>query len=396
VGSKVRRLTKLAVLGLLGFVLILIGSGLAYRVYRHHEIAKATVIDTSKGIDESLFVKIGGIDQWVTFRGQERENPALLLLHGGPGVATSPYPRDVIFDWTKDFTLVQWDQRGAGKTYGKSGPLAAGVTIDQMSADGIEVAEFARQRLHKQKVILLGLSWGTILGVHMAKVRPDFFYAYVGTGQMVNEREGEAIVYRQVLDKARARNDRKAIKELQDIGPPPYDSQEKLAVQRKWGRAYEPGAPSNLSLIGTILFESPASFKDVKDYIAGVVDSQNHFFGENMSGPLNAVDLRALGTDFTIPIFVFDGAEDDVAPVRLAKAYIDSIVAPEKGFVAIPGAGHTALNTKSDEFLRLMDRWVRPLAIESQSAHATLNTTGPIQQEGQSVARLPRIRPEKF
>ena len=374
--SKLWRLTKLTFLTLLGIVLVLAGTGIAYRAYEHHRIAKATVIDAAKGIDEGRFVRIGGIDQWITFRGRDRENPALLLLHGGPGVAISPYPRDVIFSWTKDFTLVQWDQRGAGKTFGRSGPLAPDVTIEQMVADGLEVAEFVRRKLHKQKIVLLGLSWGTILGIHMVKARPDLFYAYVGTGQMVNEQEGEAMAYSQVLDKARARSDRNAVKELEAIGRPPYDSQEKLGVQRKWGRAYEPGAPSNWRLIWTILFESPASFRDVKDYTAGVVDSQNHFFGQNMSGPLNAVDLRTLGLNFGVPIFVFQGAEDDVAPVRLAQAYVNSMVAPQKQFVAITGAGHTALNTKSDEFLTLMDRLVRPLAIESQ-VQGQLSTSSP-------------------
>jgi pimeloyl-ACP methyl ester carboxylesterase len=231
-----------------------------------------------------------------------------------------------------------------------------------MALDGVEVTEFLCQKLHKQKIILLGLSWGTIIGIQMAKARPDLFYAYVGTGQMVNEREGEAIVYAQVLDKARARGDHKAISELEEIGPPPYDSQSKLAVQRKWGRAYEAGAQSNLGLASAVLFESSASLQDVRDYVAGVISSQDHFFGETMSGPLASVDLRAVGTDFAIPVFVFQGAEDDVAPAPLAKAYVESITAPQKQFVAIPGAGHTALNTKSDEFLKLLLRWVRPLA----------------------------------
>ncbi len=365
-GKRIWRATKLTLLGLFVLIFVLIGSGLAYRAYRHHEIAKATVIDTSKGIDEAGFVKIGGIEQWMTIRGQDRENPVVLLLHGGPGLAMSPYPRDVIFDWTKDFTLVQWDQRGAGRTYGRSGPLDPGVTIDRMSMDGVEVAEFVRQKLNKQKIILVGLSWGTVMGIQMAKARPDLFYAYVGTGQIVSEPEGEALVYAQVLNKARARGDTKAISELEKIGPPPYNSQTKLAVQRKWGRAYEPGAQSNLSLACTVLFESSASLQDVRDYVAGVIDSQNHFFGEDMSGPFASVDLRTLGTDFAIPMFVFQGAEDDFTPTRLAKAYVDSITASQKQFIAIPDAGHTALNTRSDEFLRLLDQWVRPLATTTE------------------------------
>jgi pimeloyl-ACP methyl ester carboxylesterase len=359
---KIWKAAKLAGLTLLALLVVLVAGGLAYRARCHHQIARSTTIDPVKGVDQALFVRIGGIDQWIAIRGQDRDNPVLLLLHGGPGVALSPYPRDVIFNWTKDFTLVEWDQRGAGKTYGRSGPLAPGVTIERMAEDGIEVAEFLGQRLHKQKVIVVGLSWGTILGVHMAKQRPDLFYAYVGTGQMVNEREAEPLDYRSVLDKARARGDRRATSELQSIGPPPYSTQGKLGVQRKWARAYEPGTQSSLDLLRTILFDSNATPGELRDYIRGIVDSQDHFFGEDMTGPLNSVDLTALA-DFAIPFFVFQGADDDIAPASLARAYLARITAPQKQFVAIAGAGHTALNTRSDEFLRLLDDRVRPLAL---------------------------------
>jgi pimeloyl-ACP methyl ester carboxylesterase len=364
VGRRMWRVMKRALLILLGLFLALICGGFACREYRHRQIAKATVINPATGIDEAMFVRIGGIDQWITIRGQERDNPVLLFLHGGPGVATSPYPRDVLFDWTKDFTLVQWDQRGSGKTYGRSGPLAADVTIDRMAQDGVEVAEFLRQHLDKKKIILLGLSWGTTLGVHMAKERPDLFYAYVGTGQMVNAAEAERITYRQVLDKARARGDHQAVRELEQIGPPPYSSQAAMGVQRKWGRAYEPGLPSNLSMILTVLFDSDLGFGGLRDYIRGIVNSQDHFIGVAADGPDTKVDLPALGTDFAIPMFVFEGAEDDVAPAGPAKAYVDSMVAPRKQFVAIANAGHTAMYTRSDEFLRLLVERVRPLAIE--------------------------------
>ena len=116
--SKIWRLARLAVFGLFVLVVLLIGGGLAFRAYRHSVLAKATVIDPLHGIDDALFTKIGGIDQWIRIRGQNRDNPVLLLLHGGPGIALSPLPRDFLFSWTRDFTIVLWDQRGAGKTFG--------------------------------------------------------------------------------------------------------------------------------------------------------------------------------------------------------------------------------------------------------------------------------------
>jgi len=370
-------LIKRALLSLLVLLLLLVSSGFAYRAYRRHEIARVTTIDPSKGIDQAMFVRIGGIDQWISIRGQDRDNPILLLLHGGPGVATSPYPRNVLFGWTRDFTLVQWDQRGSGKTYGKSGPLGAGVTIDRMAQDGVELAQFLRQHLHKPRIIVLGLSWGSVLGVRMAKMRPDLLYAYVGTGQMVSEPDAEPRDYAQVLQKARDRNDRQAIADLEKIGPPPYATQAKLGVQRKWARAYEPGAQSNWDILYMALFESDASFRDLRDYARGIADSQDHFFGEDMSGPSAKVDLRDLGTDFAVPMFVFQGAEDDVAPAELAGTYVNGLTAPQKEFVAIEGAGHTAMYTKSDEFLKLLVERVRPLAIEAESPSGAIQQQAP-------------------
>jgi hypothetical protein len=101
------RVTKVLVLSFLGLALASLASAFVYRAYRQHEIAKTTAIDSANGIDEALFTRIGGIDQWISIRGQRRDNPVLLILHGGPGFALSPVPRNGFFDWTKDFTLVQ-------------------------------------------------------------------------------------------------------------------------------------------------------------------------------------------------------------------------------------------------------------------------------------------------
>lgn len=365
--AKIWKLTKLIVLGLLGLILVLVGSGLVYRAYRQHLIAKTLTIDAPNGINEGMFVKIGGIDQWITIRGQNRDNPVLLVLHGGPGAATSPLAPNFL-GWERDFTLVQWDQRGAGKTFGKSGPLEPVVTIDRMAQDGVELAELLRQHLHKDRVILLGWSWGSILGVEMAKERPDLFYAYVGTGQIVNVRKNYAFGYARLLDEARARGDRRAIGDLEAIGPPPYDSIRKLGVHTRQALAYEAGAPSTLDTLGAILVAPGYTLRDFRDWVTGFNASQYHFFGGTMSGPLMDVDLPALGTDFAIPIFVFQGAGDGIAPAELAKEYVDSITAPRKQFIAIAGAGHVAMMARSDEFLRLLDQWVRPLAMKQELA----------------------------
>jgi len=335
-----------------------VAGGCAYRAYRHHQIDRATAIDPVIGVDEALFAPIGGIDQWMTIRGQNRANPVLLLLHGGPGLALSPVPRSMFATWTRDFTLVQWDQRGAGRTYGRSGPLGADVTIARMAMDGVEVAEFLRGHLHAPKILIVAVSWGSILGVHMVRMRPDLFSAFVGTGQVVNHREGKAIAYWQLLAEARTRLDRRAIEELETNGPPPYPSMAKATVHTKWANSYEPGAPSRWDALRMVLFESDAGPGDLRDYARGLRDSDDHFREEG-----DAVDVRSLGTTFDVPFFVFQGAADNVAPPSLASAYVEAITAPHKEFVAIADAGHNVAATRSSEFLALLRERVRPFAL---------------------------------
>jgi pimeloyl-ACP methyl ester carboxylesterase len=158
--------------------------------------ARDYAIATPNGIDEARYVKVGGIQQWITIRGEDRNNPVLLFLHGGPGDATNPWGYAGFRLWLKHFTVVQWDQRGAGRTFGKNrdAPPQA-ITIARMTQDGVELADVLRKQLRKDKIILVGHSWGSILGVHMVKARPDLFYAFVGTGQVADPATSYTVAY---------------------------------------------------------------------------------------------------------------------------------------------------------------------------------------------------------
>jgi len=138
----------------------------------------------------SGFVSIGGIEQWVTIKGQNRDNPVVLILHGGPGAAFSPFDDSAFGKWRQKFTVVQWDQRGAGPNVWEERTVyRIPMKIDRMVKDGIELSEFLiAHLLHKDKIVIFGGSWGSILGVYMARSRPYLFYAYVGTAQIVDKR----------------------------------------------------------------------------------------------------------------------------------------------------------------------------------------------------------------
>jgi pimeloyl-ACP methyl ester carboxylesterase len=335
----------------------------------HPALPQNTAAQTSSApalewIREEMFVRIGGIDQWITIKGDDRNNPVVLFLHGGPGDALSPFADAMYAGWEKNFTLVQWDQRGAGRTYGKSGPsIEPTMTVERMVDDGIEVAQFLAKHLNKKKVVICGGSWGSILGISMAHARPDLFYAYVGNAQLVNTRKNESASYARVLEMARAAGDLQAITALTTIGPPPWDSLRKWPAFSKTRRACQaklvtaPPAPEKLN-------PAYASPEEQAQYEAAEDFSFEHFWGMKMSGPMEQVDLPTLGTDFAIPIFIVQGQEDLTALPELAKAYFDSIKAPRKQFYLVPGTGHEPSATELDMTLKVLVEQVRPLTLE--------------------------------
>jgi len=315
-------------------------------------------------LKEEGFIQIGGIGQWITIKGDNKRNPVILFLHGGPGDAWSPFADSWFGTWEKDFTLVQWDQRGAGRTYGKTGPsIEATMTIDRMVQDGIEVSEYLTKHLGKKKIILIGGSWGSILGIYMAKQRPDLFYAYIGMAQLVNERNGQAASYARVLQLARAADDQTTVKALEALGPPPWDSLRKWPVFHKALLAYQAKQVTVASPPITI-DPAYASAAERAQYDEADDFSFIHFFGMTMSGPMETVDLPALGTDFAIPIFFIQGQEDINALPELPKAYLDTIKAPQKQFISVRGTGHEPSGESLKVTLELLRKQVRPNAIE--------------------------------
>lgn len=320
--------------------------------------ARDYAVTAPNGIDEARYLEVGGIQQWVTIGGEDRNNPVLLFLHGGPGDATNPWDYAGFRLWLKDFTVVQWDQRGAGRTFGKNpdAPLQA-ITIARMKQDGVELADLLRKQLHKDKIVLVGHSWGSILGVLMAKARPDLFYAFVGTGQVADPATSYAVAYRELSKKAEMLKDEGALRELREVGPPPYPDGRGYRVQRKWSNLFEGADAFLFSMVGFALAAPGSTLRDVNDWFDGQGVSAQRLVPET-----SALAAKTLGGDFAVPVFVIQGAEDFTTPTSLARAFVDSIRAPAKAFVSIEGGGHFAVFMKSSAFLDQLTSRVLPLA----------------------------------
>jgi pimeloyl-ACP methyl ester carboxylesterase len=318
--------------------------------------ARDYAITTPNGIDEGRYVEVGGIEQWISIRGEDRKNPVLLFLHGGPGDATNPWGYAGFRSWLKHFTVVQWDQRGAGRTLGRSGAsLASTITIERMVQDGIELAELLRKTLRHDKVVLVGHSWGSILGVFMAKTRPDLFYAFVGTGQVADPGKNYAVAYTDLVAKAQRLGESRALLELKEVGPPPYSDRRGYAVQRKWSNLFE-GADFFLSSMFGLALTAPGySLRDINDWAEG-----QDLSGQRLMPKTSILEPKVLGGEFALPVFVIQGAEDFTTPTSLARTFLDSLRAPRKAFVAVEGGGHFAVFMKSDAFLYVLVSRVLP------------------------------------
>jgi pimeloyl-ACP methyl ester carboxylesterase len=359
---KIAKITMFTLLGLLGVVILLAALGLGFRAYRQHENAKILAIHTPNGIQEGMYVPIGGIEQWIQIRGENRNNPVLLVVHGGPGA--SSWPMSAGWQpWEKYFTVVQWDQRGTGRTYRQTGSsIAPTMTVDQMAQDGIEVAEFLRTHLHKEKVILVGGSWGSFLGIHMVKKRPDLFFAYVGTGQLIGLptlKKVYEIQNTRLLALARATNNSNATKELSAIGAVLDENDFKII--QKWSRLlkvpFERDEHLDIKLKIPPQMMPGFTLLDWYYCVKGARFSQRILYG-----PTSRADLRSLGLDFAVPIFFFEGTADRSTPIEPAEQYFNEITAPHKEFVRFEGAHHHLQFNRSDDFLKELLARVRPLA----------------------------------
>jgi len=320
---------------------------LAARIRQYHR---------ADGIAERGFVRIGGIDQWITIRGNDRRNPAILILHGGPGDAQSPLAY-LYRHWEKSFTVVQWDQRGAGRTYARYGNSTPDMTLDRIIEDGAEVANYARRHLHQDKVILLGHSWGSALGVYVLKRHPDLFSAFVGTGMLVNVQSMLRWHYAYSWARLTADHNERGLSELRQLGPPPYSTDAQKEVMRAWLDRYL--APADglylLSSVGLMLRDAKYSLHDFRELQAGHLS----FSLPKMHLVLENIDLAALGYDMPVPFFIIDGQEDRITPPQIAARYFQRVKAPDKAMVLIPGAGHFAMMSNSDEFLEILLHRVR-------------------------------------
>jgi proline iminopeptidase len=361
------KILKYVGIAIVCLVVVVLSSALLYRKYLQHEVAEERAIHSPNGINSLEPARIGGIEQWIEVRGQNVNNPILLVIHGGPGVPFIPLAGEFQGPWEKYFTVVQWDQRGAGKTYASNDKELQRKTLNvpQMEQDTVEVADYLRTRFKREKIFVLGHSWGSVLGLWLAHEHPELIYAYVGVGQVVNMEQNAAVIYQDTLQEARSRHNEPAVKELEGVAPypPPNLDLEKLLTVNKWGGEFlgprlNGTRFTDITRILKSMVSAPEySLADDYAFIQG-----QQFAAETLIPQVMNLDLTKLGFDFREPIFFFEGRRDPYCRPSLIWDYAQTINAPQKEFVWFENSGHFPFFEEQQKFADQLVQRVLPLA----------------------------------
>ena len=339
-------------------------------------ITTVYAVQDPKGIEELKPIKIGGVDQWLHIRGRNRSNPVLLVLHGGPGSPNIGYLDAIQRPWEDYFTVVQWDQRQTGKSYYSADDEIAPLTVKQFISDTEEVIQYLCEYLEKEKLFIMGCSWGSVLGMHMVKRHPDWLHGYIGVGQVVNMMDNERTLYERLLSHAIEQQEAELITKLEEIAPyPPAEDPAASFVehcgfmQEELSRLASEVAMRHLSIDDIGMFArldqsiSPhLTLTDLSNRILGdkpaVSRLPYHFTKEYMTTDLP----NEIGSSFEVPIFFFSGTHDWQTPTVLSDKWFHKIDAPYKELIHFEESAHYIVNEEPGKILISLVNKVLPCA----------------------------------
>lgn len=309
---------------------------------------QTSYINSENGVGELKKIKINGVYQWLLIRGEDRDNPIILFLHGGPGTSQigyiSPYQREL----EKNYIVVNWDQRGSGLSY-TSDLDQNTMNIQQFVEDTRLVIHHLKEYFNKKKIYIIGHSWGSLLGMKVIQKYPYLVERFVGIGQVTNWWEMEKFGYDYVLRVAKEQKVDKAQKELINIGEPPYQNALKdIQIQRKWIGVFG-GTTKNIDIFSVIIegMEKGTEYteEDIEEWKKGTSYSFIQMHGE-----LFNTNLRDEIKEIEIPIAFFAGRYDYNTPSSLAEEYLNELDAPLKKFVWFEQSAHFPFIEEPKEF----------------------------------------------
>jgi pimeloyl-ACP methyl ester carboxylesterase len=360
--KSLKRMLVLIFSIVLGFLLILTCVLLVYSPGKIEQY----VDDTGTGnaipgsIAEKTFVKIGGVNQGMFIRSKNINNPVLLYVHGGPA-----FPNYFLIDKFNPgledyFTVCYWEQRGGGLSYTSEVTLES-MNFNQLAADAIEVTNYLRKQFGKEKIYLMAHSGGTPIALGAVSKEPSLFYAYIGMGQITNQMESEKMAYKYMLEKYTSDRNKKRITELKKYHVLEADS----SIISFYKSAIRDHDMHELG-IGT-MHKMKSVFRDIfipvwtcKAYTLrekiNIWKSKFSFLPKtNLINELLETDFTATIPALAIPVYFFSGKYDLTVNINLAKAYLNKLHAPLKGFYTFNNSAHSPLFEEPELLMKIIE-----------------------------------------
>lgn len=316
--------------------------------------ANGKVIENS--LSEKLKIQIGGIEQGIFIRSENPANPVILYLHGGPGSPELPLimPYEQPERLEKYFTVCYWDQRGAGMTYSTTTDPAT-MTLEQMVEDTRQVTQYLIDRFGKEKIYLIGHSWGSYLGIKVVEKHPHYYHAYAGVGQVTDQRQSEILAYQYMRQHAQEINDKKSLKLLEEYnmsGPNfltfDYLMKVRTPMMNKYGIGIMHENMNMAKVVMDVFTFKGYTTSEKNGYAKGNIYSYDYLFDQYVL----ADNMFQSSPCFDAPVYVLHGKYDYQVSYALAKDYIDAIEAPEKGFYTFEHSAHSPNMEEPEKFVQ--------------------------------------------
>ena len=290
---------------------------------------------------------LGGVRQWISIRGAAVSNPVLLWLHGGPGFTEMPFISSQR-RLEQTFVVVNWDQRGAGKSYDRQ-MVCESLTTEALVQDAHDLVVYLLRRFDKEKLYLLGHSWGSVIGMLVVAAYPDLFHAFFAVGLPVNTEVEEELSLTFVKDTAKHEGNLAALGELKAISFP-YANRAELAIQRKWLARFG-GMLWRRELLGQIF--DPQRYANSPEYLPEDWKKRATGIGFSlgcMRTEISSFDLYSLVAEIKAPVYFFLGIHDHQVPFEASVAYFDFLRAPFKEIVWFHNSAHYPHLEETDRF----------------------------------------------
>ena len=330
----------------------------ALAIFSQLTVSTPRIVDENGNTPENSIaelrkIELNGREQWISIRGWDKDAPVLLFLAGGPGGTQMAAVRHELAELEKYFVVVNWDQPGSGKSY--YAEKTNNITVETYIEDGHALTEYLKKRFMKEKIYLVGESWGSALGVFLIDRYPESYHALIGTGQMVDFAETERMDYMKAIEIAQSKGDTTLIEKLKANGEPPYYGKDvtwKSALYLNYLSAYMADNP-NIHNPGyntfRDIFSSEYGLLDKINFFRGIINTYNHVYQQ-----LYEIDLRKGFAKLDVPVYFFLGRYDVNAPTVMVKEYERILDAPDKKIVWFEHSGHSPWINEPEKFVKEM------------------------------------------